>query len=59
MMLFVITGVPLSHMHCKYRIFLQPPLPKKTAKPLEMEVFGGYHAENKDSSVVPPPELSE
>ena len=33
---------------------LQPPLPKKAAKPLEMEVFGGYHAENKENSVVPP-----
>ena len=32
---------------------LQPPLSKKAAKPLEMEVFGGYHAENKENSVVP------
>ena len=29
---------------------LQPPLPKKAAK-LPEEVFGGYHAENKENSV--------
>jgi len=32
---------------------LQPSLPKKAAKLPEMEVFGGYHAENKENSVVP------
>ena len=32
---------------------LQPPLPKKAAKPPEMEGFGSYHAENKENSVVP------
>ena len=32
---------------------LQPPLPKKAAKLPEMEAFGGYHAENKENSVVP------
>ena len=32
---------------------LQPPLPKKAAEAPEMEVFSGYHAENKESSVVP------
>ena len=31
----------------------QPSLPKKRAKLPEMEVFGGYHAENKENSVVP------
>ena len=28
-------------------------LPKKAAKAPEMEVFGGYHAEDKENSVVP------
>ena len=32
---------------------LQPPLPKKAAKLPEMEVFGGYHVENKKNSVLP------
>ena len=32
---------------------LQPPFPKKAAKAPEMEVFGGYHAENKENSIVP------
>ena len=32
---------------------LQPPLPKNAAKLPEMEVFGGYHAENKENSIVP------
>ena len=32
---------------------LQPPLPKKATKPPEMEVFCGYHAENKENTVVP------
>ena len=35
---------------------LQPPLAKKAAKAPEMEVFGGYHAENKHCAS---PELSE
>ena len=41
-------------MHCmQVSNILQPPLPKKVAKPPEMEVFSGYHAENKENSVMP------
>ena len=54
MILFMLTSVPLSHMHCKYQIFCNLPCPtKKAAKLSEMEAFGGYHAENKENSVVP------
>ena len=53
MMLFVLTSVPLKSHALQVSNILQPPLAKKAAKVPEMEVFGGYHAENKENSIVP------
>ena len=42
-----------KHSTKSHALQVQPPLPKKAAKAPEMEVFSGYHAENKENSVVP------
>ena len=43
--LFVLT---INIMHCKYQIFYNLPCPKR-----QLNYLGGYHAENKENSVVP------